>query len=43
MPSRCALLVIEAGGLANFKLMTPVGVFAFANERSCFTSWSLQG
>jgi len=43
MPSRCALLAIEAFGRCIFRLMIPVGVFAFANERSCFISLSIQG
>jgi hypothetical protein len=43
MASRCALLAIDAGGRSIFRLMTPVGVFALASERSCFTSLSLHG
>jgi hypothetical protein len=38
MPSRCALLEIDAGGRCIVKLMTPFGVFAFAKARSSFTS-----
>lgn len=30
MPSRCALLAIDPFGLSIFRLMTPVGVLAFA-------------
>jgi hypothetical protein len=43
MPSRCALLAIEPFGLCIFMLMTPVGVFALASDRSCLTSLSVQG
>jgi hypothetical protein len=43
MLSRCALLAIDAGGRSILRLMTPVGVFAFASERSCFISLSLHG
>src|SRR5215204_1129472 len=43
MPSRCALLRIAVGGRLSFKLITPVGVFCFASDRSSFTSALSQG
>jgi hypothetical protein len=43
IPSRCALLEIDAGGRYIFRLMTPVGVFAFASCLNSFTSCGVQG
>ena len=43
MPSRCALLAIDAAGRSILRLITPVGVLALARDRSCFTSLSLHG
>lgn len=46
-PGRCSraalLLTIELGERSIFRLITPVGVFALASERSCLLSLSVHG